>query len=284
MEIIVGKLSGFCAGVKNAVEKSEEQLDKYNQKIYCLGELVHNRQVVEKLEKKGLETVEDISDVNGKTIIRAHGVAKEVYEKAEEKGIELIDLTCPKVLSIHKMAEEYKEKGYFIILIGVERHPESIGTISFCGNNSYLLFDKENIPEAIERIKESGVKKVVIIAQTTFSLKKFEEYSEQIKKELENNYELEIKNTICPATMLRQEETEKISKQVDYMIVIGGKNSSNTRKLYDISKINCENTVCVENVQELDLSTIRKFEKIGIMAGASTPQESIDEIKELISN
>lgn len=283
MEIIVGKLSGFCAGVKNAVEKAEEQLDKDKQKIFCLGEIVHNRQVVERLESKGLETVDNINKVNGKTIIRAHGVAKEVYKKAKEKGIELIDLTCPKVLAIHKIAEEYQKKGYFIILIGVENHPEVIGTISFCGEDKYLLTNEENIQEAIKKVEESHASKVLIMAQTTFSLKKFEKISEEIKKSLENKYKVEIKNTICAATRLRQEETEKISKEVDYMIIIGGKNSSNTKKLYDIAKSNCENTILVEKLKDLRLKEIKRFNKIGIMAGASTPQESINEIKEAIS-
>lgn len=283
MEIIVGKLSGFCAGVKNAVEKAEEQLDKDKQKIFCLGEIVHNRQVVERLESKGLETVDNINKVNGKTIIRAHGVDKEVYEKAKKKEIELIDLTCPKVLAIHKIAEEYQKKGYFIILIGVENHPEVIGTISFCGEDKYLLTNEENIQEAIEKVKESHANKVLIMAQTTFSLKRFEKISEEIKKSLENKYKVEIKNTICSATRLRQEETEKISEKVDYMIIIGGKNSSNTKKLYDIAKSNCEKTILVETLKDLRLKEIKRFNKIGIMAGASTPQESINEIKEAIS-
>ena len=175
MKIIIGKTSGFCAGVLNAVTKTEKELDKEGGKIYCLGELVHNRQVVEKLENKGLETIENIENADKKTIIRAHGVAKEVYEKAMEKQIELIDLTCPKVLQIHKIAEEYAENGYYIFLIGVENHPESIGTISFCGNKSYLIRNKEDINEAIIRLEESQINKVYIIAQTTYSLKKFEE-------------------------------------------------------------------------------------------------------------
>lgn len=192
-------------------------------------------------------------------------------------------MTCPKVLAIHKIAEEYQKKGYFIILIGVENHPEVIGTISFCGEDKYLLTNEENIQEAIKKVKESHANKVLIMAQTTFSLKRFEKISEEIKKSLENKYKVEIKNTICAATRLRQEETEKISKEVDYMIIIGGKNSSNTKKLYDIAKSNCENTILVETLKDLRVKEIKRFNKIGIMAGASTPQESIKEIKEAIS-
>lgn len=271
MEIIIGKTSGFCAGVRNTVIKAEKELEQSKEKIYCLGEIVHNKQVIEKLENKGMQTIENIKESNGKTIIRAHGIAKEVYEEAKRMGIELIDLTCPKVLQIHNIVEEYANKDYFIILVGVEGHPETVGTLSFCGKNSFLVKDENDIQEAIERINKD---KVLIIAQTTYNLKKFEEISEKIKNISKS--EIEIINTICQATKLRQEETEKISKEVELMIIVGGKNSSNTKKLYEIAKANCKNVLKVEKVQEINLESIKKFNKIGIMAGASTPKESIE--------
>lgn len=282
MEIIIGKTSGFCAGVKNAVANAEIEIQNANKKIHCLGELVHNKQVIQKLEKKGLETIENIEQATEKTIIRAHGVPKEVYEKAKEKRIKLIDLTCPKVLKIHKIAEEYKEKKYFIILVGVENHPESIGTISFCGENSFMIRDKEDIEQAYKKLEQSKLKKVLIIAQTTYNIKKFDDIVEKLKNLLEDKYKIEVKNTICAATRLRQEETEKISKEVECMIIVGGKNSSNTKKLYDIAKINCPKVELVETIDDLDIETMRPFNKIGIMAGASTPNESVDEIKQAI--
>lgn len=284
MEIIIGKTSGFCAGVLNAVTKAEKELDKEQGKIYCLGELVHNRQVVEKLEAKGLETIENIEESKKKTIIRAHGIAKEIYKIANKKRIELIDLTCPKVLQIHSIAEEYSQKGYYIILVGVENHPESIGTISFCGEKSYLLKDKEDILDAINKLNESKTNKLLVIAQTTYSLKKFEEIVNELEKLLKDKCEIEVKNTICSATRLRQEETEKISKEVDAMIIVGGKNSSNTKKLYDIAKTNCMNTILVETVKELNINDMKRYKKIGIMAGASTPNESVEEIKNMLTN
>ena len=283
MEIIIGKTSGFCAGVLNAVKKSEKELKKEKGKIYCLGELVHNKQVVQKLESKGLQTIENIEEADKKTIIRAHGVAKEIYEKAKQKGIELIDLTCPKVLQIHKIAEEYAEKGYFIFLIGVENHPESIGTISFCGENSYLIRDKEDISDAVSKLQTSVAKRVLIMVQTTYSKNKFVDIAEELYMILDNKYEFEIHNTICAATRLRQEETEKISKEVDAMIIVGGKNSSNTKKLYDIAKTNCENTISVETVEEININNMKKYKKIGIMAGASTPNESVENIKYILT-
>ena len=205
---------------------------------------------------------------------------KNVYENAKKRGIELVDLTCPKVLQIHNIAEEYAKKGYYIILVGVENHPEVIGTISFCGENSYLVRDKEDIIDAVKKVNESQINKLLIIAQTTYSLKKFEEIVEELKKQFGDRFEIQIKNTICSATRLRQEETDKLSREVNAMIIVGGKNSSNTKKLYDIAQSNCENTVTVETIKDIDIKELKKYNKIGIMAGASTPNESVMEIVE----
>ena len=133
-------------------------------------------------------------------------------------------------------------------------------------------------------MKQSKLKKVLVIAQTTYNIKKFEEIVEELNNLLGNGYEIEVKNTICAATRLRQEETEKISKEVDCMIIVGGKNSSNTKKLYDIAKINCPKVELAETIKDLDIETIKLFNNIGIMAGASTPNESVEEIKQAILN
>lgn len=282
MEIILGKTAGFCYGVRNAVQKAEEKLKEYSE-LFCLGELVHNGQVIKNLEKSGLKLVEEIDEAKGKVIIRSHGIPKEIYNKAKKLDIEVFDFTCPNVLKIHRIADEYESKGYYIFLIGGKKHPESLGIISFCGKDSYLIETKEDIEEAIKLFKKSNIKKLLIIVQTTFSLEKFNNYVEQIKQSLDEDVELQVKNTICSATKIRQEETCEISKKVQCMIIIGGKNSSNTKKLYDIAKENCENTIIVETKEELDMKGIKQFEKIGIMAGASTPDYSINEIIEEIS-
>ncbi len=275
MEIVLGKTAGFCYGVRNAVQKAEEKLKKHKN-VSCLGELVHNGQVIRKLEKLGLKIVERVEDSNNKVIIRAHGIAKEIYHKAKKLDIEIFDFTCPNVLKIHKIADEHASKGYYIFLIGGKNHPESLGTISFCGKDSYLIETKEEIDEAIKSFKDSNIKKLLIIVQTTFSLEKFNSYVRQIKQKIDKDVELQVKNTICNATKIRQEETCEISKKVQCMIIIGGRNSSNTKKLYDIAKENCENTMIVETKDELDAKAIKQFEKIGIMAGASTPDDSIE--------
>ena len=285
MEYIVGKTAGFCYGVKNAVEKSEKALE--NEKpIYCLGEIVHNKNVVKDLENKGIIFIDDLKQnlEKRKTIIRAHGIAKEVYTQADKMGIDLIDLTCPKVLKIHKIVSEYNEKEYYIFLVGSKKHPEIIGTASFCGDDVSIIENTDDINISIDNFKRSNRKKLAIVVQTTFSLQKFTEITESIKKKFENFENIEVVNTICNATKIRQEETEELSKKVDCMIIVGGKNSSNTKKLYEISKKNCNNTICVEEVNEIDKGVLKQGNIVGIMAGASTPQCSINSVIELVKN
>ena len=284
MEIIIGKNAGFCFGVQNAVSKTEEKL-KENKEIYCLGELVHNGEVIKKLQKMGLKIIDNIEQVgkDNKVIIRAHGISKETYKRAKELNIEILDYTCPSVLTIHQLAEKYAQKGYFILLIGSKKHPESLGTISFCEQNSYLLENEEEIEIAKQKIEQSNIKNVLIIAQTTYSMEKFNNIVERLKHDIDKDINIEIKNTICNATKIRQEETRQIAKGVDCMIIIGGKNSSNTKKLFEIAKENCKNTYIVESVNELNVEDVLLFSKIGIMAGASTPKESIEEIYNIIS-
>lgn len=282
MELIVGQTAGFCYGVKRAVEGAKKELGETQDKVYCLGDLVHNRQVVDELKEKGLIVLEDISKVNGKTIIRAHGVEKRIYDIAKKKGIVLKDYTCPNVLKIHKIAEEYAKNGYYIFLCGNKKHPENIGTLSYCGKNFYVIEKEEDAIKALEQLEKLKIDKLLVISQTTYSLEKFYIIEEIIKNELPINIELVVKNTICRATELRQIETEEIAKKVEYMIIIGGVNSSNTKKLYEIAKSNCKNSVCIEVAEQLELEEIRKHHKIGIMAGASTPEESIKEVVEVV--
>ena len=282
MEIIIGKTSGFCYGVKRAIEGSLEQLKKYK-KIYCLGEIVHNEQVIADLESNGMEFINDINEVEDtEVILRAHGVEKEIYEIAKKRNIKLIDYSCPNVLKIHDIASEYRDKGYFIFLVGKKTHPESIGTGSYCGESYFVIENENEVSEAIKKFEESNLKDLLIIVQTTFNEKKFELIENQIKQKINPTINLVVKNTICAATSQRQKETEDISKQVDFMIIIGGKNSSNTQKLYEIAKNNCENAILIQNPNEINLEEIKKYNKIGVMAGASTPNKNIEEVKKLL--
>ena len=277
MELIVGKTAGFCYGVKRAVDGAKEEL-KQNKTLYGLGEIVHNQEVIKELENLGMQFIENIEEAKGKTIIRAHGIPKQIYEETKERQIELMDYTCPKVLNIHQIAEEYANKGYYIFLLGNKKHPEIIGTLSYCGENKFVIEKEDDTIKALEALEKSEIKKLLVISQTTYSLEKFYIIEEIIKNEIQRDIELVIKNTICQATEIRQKETEEMAKKVDSMIVIGGKNSSNTKKLYEIAKQYCKTVLLIQNETELVLDKIQSNDKVGIMAGASTPRESIEKV------
>ena len=277
MELIVGKTAGFCYGVKRAVDGAKKEL-KQNKTLYGLGEIVHNQEVIKELENLGMQFIENIEEAKGKTIIRAHGIPKQIYEETKERQIELMDYTCPKVLNIHQIAEEYANKGYYIFLLGNEKHPEIIGTLSYCGENKFVIEKEDDTIKALEALEKSDIKKLLVISQTTYSLEKFYIIEEIIKNEIPRDIELVIKNTICQATEIRQKETEEMAKKVDSMIVIGGKNSSNTKKLYEIAKQYCKTVLLIQNETELVLDKIQSNDKVGIMAGASTPRESIEKV------
>ncbi len=281
MKILVGENAGFCYGVKRAVTGTQNILNQYND-VCCLGELVHNNEVIKELKNQGLTIIENPENALQNTIIRAHGIPTHVYKILKNKNINVFDYTCPNVLKIHQLAEEYANKNYYIFLLGDSHHPENVATISFCGDNSCIIENENQVQMAISKFQESRLQKILIIAQTTFSISKFDYIVESIKQKLSNDIELITKNTICNATEIRQLEVANLSKRVDYMIIVGGKNSSNTKKLFEIAKQNCNHAICVENKSELNLEDFNKFETIGIMSGASTPKESIDEIKEYI--
>lgn len=281
MEVIVGKTAGFCGGVKNAVVKTEEVLENGNT-IYCLGELVHNEEIINKLKEKGLKIIRNIEDAEpfSTVIIRAHGEPKITYDKASKKHINLLDLTCPKVLDIHKKAEKYKNEEYAVFCIAEGEHPETIGTMGHLEESGILIQTEDDVDIAMN--KTSNKTKYAILAQTTFSMEKFDKIVEKIKEKLPKDKILEINKTICNATQIRQDETKKMATKVDVMIIIGGKSSSNTRKLYEIAKSNCKEAHLIQTVN--DMPNMSKYEKVGIMAGASTPQYLIDEVIKKVGN
>lgn len=283
MEVILGKTSGFCFGVKNAIDGAEKEL-KNNNKVYCLGEIIHNEEVIKDLENKGLEIIDDINDAFDKVIIRAHGVPKEVYEIGKKRNIEILDYTCPFVLKIHNTVVEYAKNNYFIFLLGIKNHPETVGTISFCGNNSYLIETIDDISNALKSFDNSGLENLLIISQTTFSVSLFENIVNNIQSSLSSKVNLVIKNTICNTTSMRQKEAEQISKNVDLMIIIGGQHSSNTKKLYEISKKHCKNVLLIQTEKNLKQEYFHDIGKVGIMAGASTPQSIIEDVVNFCKN
>ena len=280
MKIVVGKLAGFCNGVRNAVNIVEKQLESGT--IYCLGELIHNKQVVDELEKKGMITINNIDEVpNGQSVIfRAHGEKPEVYDRAKQKELNVIDTTCGRVKVIHDKVKKMKDHS-FIIIIGKKKHPEIIGTKGFSGENSYVVETEDDILDAYKEYEKANLGQVYVVCQTTISNKIFE----KIKDEIENNFveaDIFIDNTICDATELRQKEVSQMSKECNKMIIIGGKNSSNTKELVNIAKENCDNVYGIETVEEIKNEKFSENDKIGIMAGASTPEKSIREVKEFL--
>ena len=281
MNIIIGKTSGFCNGVENTVKRAEDALSK--EKVYCLGEIVHNERVINDLENKGMITISNIDESpnNSKVIIRAHGELKETYDKAKEKNIEIIDLTCGKIKAIRVKISK-KVGNHYIIIIGKKNHPESLGVLSFSGNNSNIIEDKEDVKEVITNFNKTNLDKIYIVSQTTFNSDKFDELVNLIKES--TNKEIEVDKTICDATSKRQNETRELSKTVDTMIIVGGKKSSNTKELEIIAKEHCDNVILIQDKEDLKDNNI-VGENIGIMAGASTPtivvEEIINEIEKL---
>ena len=277
MEIIVGKACGFCAGVNYTIKKATELLEQTKEKIYCLGEIIHNERVINKLENMGMITVESLDEIpdGSKVIFRAHGEAKRVYEEAEKKNLEVIDLTCGKVRLVHIKVEKAKEDS-FVIIIGKKSHPETIGTLGYAGNNSYVIEKVEDFNDLPASFKESKLNKVYIVVQTTFNDALFAEYVDKIKELIDA--EIIVDNTICDATRNRQQEVLEMSKDVDKMIIIGGKHSSNTKELATVAETNCSNIYLVQELEDLKDVEFTEKDKVGVTAGASTPQESIDEI------
>jgi len=277
MEIKIAKLCGFCAGVNYTIKKATELLEETNDKIYCLGEIIHNERVINKLENMGMITVDNINEIpeGSKVIFRAHGEAKKVYEEAKKNNLEIIDLTCGKVRLVHNKVEKASSED-FVIIIGKKTHPETIGTLGYAGNNSYVIENEEDFNNLKETFNKSKLNKVYIVAQTTFNDLLFREYIEKIKDLL--NVEVIVDNTICDATRNRQEEVLEMSESVDKMIIIGGKHSSNTKELAMVAQENCREIYLVQELDDLKDVEFNEKDKVGITAGASTPRESIDEI------
>lgn len=272
MEIIIAENAGFCFGVNRAVEKTLNELEDKTKETYSYGPLIHNNQAVKDLESKGLNTIDNINNINniknGKIIIRSHGVPKDVSKEIFDLNLELVDCTCPYVISIHKKVEQFNKKGYDIVIIGDKNHPEIIGINSFCDNMAYIINSED------EACELPNLDKVCLVSQTTNTVEKFNKLAEIVKSKSNN---IEVFNTICNATKIRQESALKVAKMVNAMIVIGGKHSSNTQKLVEISKKYCDNVYHIETIKDLSLQDIQKFNKIGITAGASTPDWLIKE-------
>ena len=275
-QVIVAKSAGFCFGVQRAVDSVYKELEENSGKIYTFGPIIHNEQVVEDLNKRGIEVIDTVEQLKkikeGTVVIRSHGVAKEIYDILEQQKLKMVDATCPFVKKIHNIVLDESNNGKTIIIIGNDNHPEVEGIKGWV-NGEVIVINKE---EQIEKLSLPEQTKACIVSQTTFNHNKFKYLVEIIRKK---GYDITVVNTICNATHVRQVEAQKISSKVDGMIVIGGKNSSNTQKLYDICRNECENTFYVQTVKDLNLHELKSLKSIGITAGASTPKNIIEEVR-----
>ncbi len=275
MEVIVAKTAGFCFGVERAVEKVYEQIERKDKTVYTYGPIIHNEEVVKDLEEKGVKVIhseEELQEIHDAVIvIRSHGVGKRVYDIMEANGIEIVDATCPFVKKIHKIAREQNEAGRRLIIIGNESHPEVEGIKGWGDDNTLVV----ETPEQVVTLPVLKGEKLCIVSQTTFNYKKFQDLVEKFSK---TRYDILVLNTICNATQERQVEARRIASKVDAMIVIGGRNSSNTQKLYEICQRECKNTYYIQTLGDLDPECVNSVRSVGITAGASTPNQIIEEV------
>ena len=275
MEVTVAKTAGFCFGVKRAVEKVYEQIGKTEKPIYTYGPIIHNEQVVGDLQEKGVEVIDTLEELktirDAVVVIRSHGVGKDVYDILKENGVEIVDATCPYVKKIHRIVEKQTAEGRRVLIVGSEDHPEVQGIKGWGDERTKVI---ENMDD-FRRLELPEDEKLCIVSQTTFNYKKFQDLVEKISK---TRYDITVLNTICNATQERQVEAMRIASQVDVMLVIGGKHSSNTQKLYDICRKECKNTYYIQTLGDFNPECISSVRSVGITAGASTPNNIIEEV------
>lgn len=269
MKIYIAKNSGFCKGVEHAVDTA---LSLETQNAYILGEIIHNYEVVNAIKEKGLKVIDNLDEVpdNSTVVFRSHGVPKIYYSECQRRNIKIVDCTCGSVKRTQKIVAEQSEQGKFIVIAGEPTHPEVVGLLGWCGNNAVVVSDENRIPHILYD------KNVCIVSQTTFSATKFEKIIENIRKLCEKT--VAVFKTICYTTIERQSETEKLAKKCEAMLVIGGLNSSNTNKLYEIALKYCSNVFRLANSEDMDYSKLIKFKSIGIVSGASTPNAQTREV------
>ena len=274
MKVTLAKSAGFCFGVKRAVEMVYKEAET-GKKVYTLGPIIHNEQVVQDLEQKGvrvIDTPEELSKAEDATvIIRSHGISADVYHQLEDKKVRIVDATCPFVSKIHRIVEKKYQEGSCIVIVGNANHPEVEGINGWCNGAATVI---GSVSEA-ENYSQEPARKLCVVAQTTFNYKKFQDIVEKISK---TRYDITVLNTICNATQERQVEAMRIASQVDVMLVIGGKHSSNTQKLYDICRKECKNTYYIQTLGDFNPECISSVRSVGITAGASTPNNIIEEV------
>ena len=283
MKVELAKTAGFCFGVKRAVDTVYEQIALHKgKKIYTYGPIIHNEEVIKDLKRHGVEVVDSEEELEalteGVVIIRSHGVPKRICDMLERKEVDCVDATCPFVKKIHRIVAEESAKGSHIVIIGNSEHPEVEGIRGWSESPVTVIQTPEDAKSFF--LPDKG-KKVCIVSQTTFNYNKFQELVEIIK---EKGYDIIVLNTICNATEERQTEAKALAGKSDAMIVIGGRNSSNTQKLFEICKKECKNTYYIQTVKDLEPSGFESVDNVGITAGASTPNNIIEEVQKNVRN
>lgn len=278
MKILLAKNSGFCFGVRRAVEMAEQCAEECGT-VYTYGNIIHNEEVVRALAEKGVHSVEHLASLEkGDTlIIRAHGAPPSVYEESDRAGIRLIDATCPYVKRIHRIVEKATEEGNTVLIAGKANHPEVIGIRGWAGDNAFVLETEADVATLPE------IHKAVLVAQTTLPEETFLAIQRAIESRAGNTLALSIRNTICDTTRDRQSEAEEISRRSKRMLVLGSKSSANTQKLVEICKKHCKNTENIDSIDKLLLDKLPSDDIIGIVAGASTPDRMIREVLQVMS-
>ena len=282
-ELTIAKSAGFCFGVTRAVNMVYEAIEKENVPIYTYGPIIHNDEVVKDMEKNGVTVINDLDELSshekGVMIIRSHGISKAEYDRIKNCGFEVLNATCPFVSKIHRYVEDYSSKGYDIIIVGSPKHPEVCGIKGWADEKCHVTII--NSPEDAENYMKNSTKKLCIVSQTTFNYNKFQDIVEIIAKK---GYDITVLNTICNATEERQTQSRALAKEVEAMIVVGGKSSSNTQKLFEICKNECANTYYIQTIDDLDPAVLRTIDNVGITAGASTPNKIIEEVQNNVRN
>lgn len=272
MEIFKTKHQGFCFGVKRAINIALQEAEKSKEPIYTLGPIIHNPQMVGMLENKGIIPVDDVFHIKSGTVVfRTHGIKKEEEEYIKQKGFKAIDTTCPFVKRVRRKAVLLKKKGYRVVIVGDKNHPEVKSVLSYLNNDGIVL----QKPTSIK------AKKIGVVSQTTQDKDTFFNIAREL---VEGAEELRVYNTICESTEIRQEEAAMLSSMVDIMLIVGGKNSSNTTKLYDIVKKEQPYTYHIETEMDIMPEWFSGLNKVGITGGASTPDYIIDNVERYVKN
>ncbi len=290
MQVVLADKAGYCFGVSRAVDTVYREIENGRQPVCTYGPIIHNEGVIADLEAKGVRVIHSIKEAEeigeGTVILCSHGVSRAVCEALAKSDVTLVDATCPFVQKIHEIVADYTARGYFVLIVGSEEHPEIQGIVGWtCPDSSAVI---GSIKEANE-FDPSGYDRICVVSQTTFYHKKFQDIVEIIRKKAYDNYakvaenrDFVIHNTICSATRERQESAEALARQADAMIVIGGSSSSNTQKLYEICAANCNNTYFIQTLEDLADTDFSRFDCVGITAGASTPNNIIEEVQKYV--